>query len=76
MHANIAEIRKPANTTIYGLNQQTISAFKFLSMSNNRNHDTANAADYSNHDPLVRHKDEIDSHNMSTKDYIKTINYN
>ena len=45
-------------------------------MSNNRNPDTANAADYSNHGPLVRHKYEIDNHNMATKDYTKTMNYN
>jgi hypothetical protein len=45
-------------------------------MFNNRNLDTANAADYSNLGPLVRHKYEIDSHNMATKEYTKTMDYN
>ena len=45
-------------------------------MLNNINLDTANVADYSNLGPLVRHKYEIDSHNMATKDYTKTMDYN
>jgi hypothetical protein len=55
---------------------QTISAFKLLSMSNNINPDTANAADYPNHGSLVRHKCAIDSYNIVTKDYTNTMDYN
>ena len=45
-------------------------------MLNNINLDTPNVAGYSNHGSLVRHKYEIDNHNMATKDYTKTMNYN
>jgi len=45
-------------------------------MFNNRNLDTANATDYSNLGLLVRHKYEIDRHNMATKEYTKTMDYN
>ena len=44
-------------------------------MFNNRNFDTANATDSSNHGSLVRHKCGIDSHNMVTKDYTNTMDY-
>ena len=43
-------------------------------MFNNINLDTANVADYSNHGSLVKHKTDI--HNMATKDYVQTMDYN
>ena len=75
-HAKIAEIKELANVTISSLGSANYFGFVFLNMFNNINLDTANVADYSNHGPLVRHKYEIDSHNMSTKDYTKTMDYN
>ena len=74
--AKIAEIKELANVTISSLGSANYFGFIFLSMFNNTNLDTTNVADYSNHDSLVRHKYEIDSHNMVTKDYTKTMDCN
>ena len=71
----IAEITELANVRISSLGSANYFSFIFLSMFNNSNLDTANVADYTNHDPLVRHKYEIDSHNMVTKDYTNTMDY-
>ena len=75
-HAKIAEIRELANVTISSLRSANCFGFIFLSMFNNINHDTANVADFSNHGPLPRYKYEIDCHNMETKNYTKTMDYN
>ena len=70
-HAKIAEIRKLANVTISNLTSVNYFGFIFLSMFNNKNLERANAADYTNHSSLVKHK--IDSHNMAAKDYDQTL---
>ena len=75
-HTKIAEIRELTNITISDLRSTNYFGFIFLSMLNNINLDTPNVAGYSNHGSLVRHKYEIDSHNMATKDYTKTMDYN
>ena len=66
-HAKIAEIRELTNITISDLRSTNYFGFIFLSMFNNKNLETANAADYTNHSSLAKHK--TDSHNMTTKDY-------
>ena len=73
-HAKIAEIRKLVNVTIYGLRSANYFGFHILSMFNNKNLEAANAVDYSNHSSLVKHK--TNSHNMATKDYDQTMDYN
>ena len=40
-------------------------------MFNNKSLGTADAADYTNHNSLVKHK--IDSHKMEAKDYDQTM---
>ena len=69
-HAKTAEIRELANVTISSLRSANYFDFIFLSMFNNKSLETANAADYTNHNSLVKHK--IDSHNMAAKDYDQT----
>ena len=59
------------NVTIYGSGSANYFGFHALSMFNNKNLETANAADYSNHSSLVKHK--IDSHNMAAKDFDQTM---
>ena len=61
-HAKIAELRELACKNYFG--------FIFLSMFNNKNLETANAADYTNHSSLVKYK--TDNHNMAAKDYDQT----
>ena len=70
-HAKIAEIRELANVTISNLRLANYFGFMFLSMFNNKSLETANAADYTNHSSLVKHK--TDSHNMATKNYDQTM---
>ena len=43
----------------------------FLSMFNNKNLETVNAADYTNHSSLVKYK--TDNHNMAAKDFDQTM---
>jgi len=69
-HAKIAEIRELANVTISSLISANYFGFIFLSMFNNKSLETANAADYTNHSSLVKHK--TGSHNMAVKDYDQT----
>ena len=71
IHAKIAEIRELANVTIYSLRSANYFGFIFLIMFNNKSLGTANAADYTNHISLVKHK--TDSHNMAAKDYDQTM---
>ena len=66
-HAKIAEIRELANVTISSLGSANCFGFIFLSMFNNKNLETANATDYTNHSSLVKYK--TDNHNMAVKDY-------
>ena len=66
-HAKIAEIRELGNVTISSLRSANYFSFMFLSMFNNKNLETVNAANYTNHSSLVKHK--TDSHNMAAKDY-------
>ena len=73
-HAKIAEIRELANVTISSLGSAYYFGLIFLSLFNNINLNTTNVADYSNHSSLVKHK--TDSHNMATKDYVQTMDYN
>ena len=73
-HAKIVEIRELANIIISSLGLANYFGLIFLSMFNIINLDTANVADYSNHGSLVKHK--TDSHNMATKDYVQTMDYN
>ena len=75
-HAKIAEIRELANVAISSLGWTNYFGFILFSMFNNRDLDTANTADYSNLGPMVRHKYEINSHNIATKEYTKTMDYN
>ena len=75
-HAKIAEIRELENVAISSLGWTNYFGFVLFSMFNNRNLATANATDYSNLGLLVRHKYEIDRHNMATKEYTKTMDYN
>ena len=69
-HAKIAEIRELANITISSLRSVNYFGFIFLGMFNNKSLGTASAADYTNHNSLVKHK--TDSHNMAAKDYDQT----
>ena len=69
-HAKITEIRELANITISSLRSVNYFGFIFPSMFNNKSLETANAADYTNHSSLVKHK--TDSHNMAAKDYDQT----
>ena len=39
---------------------------------NNRKFDTAMVADHINHNSLVKHELDVDSHNMAAKDYDQT----
>ena len=70
-HAKIAEIRELENVTISSLRSANYFGIIFLSMFNNKNLETANSANYTNHSSLVKHK--TDSHNMATKDYDQTM---
>ena len=70
-HAKIAEIRELANVTISNLRLANYFGFMFLSMFNNKSLETANAADYTNHSSLVKHKTY--SHNMAAKNYDQTM---
>jgi len=70
-HAKIAEIRELANVTISSLISANYFGFIFLSMFNNKSLETANAADYTNHSSLVKHK--TDSHNMAAENYDQTM---
>ena len=70
-HAKIAEIRELENVTISSLRSETYFSFMFLSMFNNKNLETVNAANYTNHSSLVKHK--TDSHNMAAKDFDQTM---
>ena len=70
-HAKIAEIRELANVTISSLRSENYFSFMFLSMFNNKNLETVNAANYTNHSSLVKHK--TDSHNMAAKDFDQTM---
>ena len=70
-HAKIAEIRELAHVTISSLKSANYFGFIFLSMFNNKSLETANAADYTNHSSLVKHK--TDSHNMAAKDCDQTM---
>ena len=67
-HAKIVEIRELANITISSLGSSNYFGFIFLSMFNNKNLETANAADYIS---LVKYK--TDNHNMAAKDYDQTM---
>ena len=69
--AKIAEISELANVTISNLRSANYFDFIFLSMFNNKNLETANAADYTNHSSLVKYK--TDNHNMAAKDYDETM---
>ena len=71
-HAKITEIRELANVTIFILRSANYFGFIFLSMFNNKSLETANAADYTNHRSLVKHK--TDSYNMAANDYDQTMN--
>ena len=71
-HDKITDIRELANVAISSLGWTNYFGLILFSMFNNRNLDTANVADYSNLGSLVRHKYEIDSHNMVSKFYQKT----
>ena len=70
-HAKIAEIRELGNVTISSLRSANYFSFMFLSMFNNKNLETVNAANYTNHSSLVKHK--TDSHNMAAKDFDQTM---
>ena len=70
-HAKIAQIRELANVTISSLRSANYFSFIFLSIFNNKNLETANAADYTNHSSLVKHK--TDSHNMAAENYDQTM---
>ena len=70
-HAKIAEIRELENVTISSLRSENYFSFMFLSMFNNKNLETVNAANYTNHSSLVKHK--TDSHNMAAKDFDQTM---
>ena len=69
--AKIAEISELANVTISNLRSANYFGFIFHSMFNNKSLEMANAADYTNHSSLVKHK--TDSHNMATKNYDQTM---
>jgi len=70
-YTKIAEIKELANVTISSLRSANYFGFIFLSMINNKNLETANAADYTNHSSLVKHK--TDSHNMAAENYDQTM---
>ena len=70
-HSKIAEIRELENVTISSLRSENYFSFMFLSMFNNKNLETVNAANYTNHSSLVKHK--TDSHNMAAKDFDQTM---
>ena len=70
-HAKIAEIRELTNATISSLRSVNYFGFIFLGMFNNKSLGTASAADYTNHNSLIKHK--TDSHNMVAKDYDQTM---
>ena len=70
-YAKIAEIKELANVTISSLRSANYFGFIFLSMINNKSLETANAAEYTNHSSLVKHK--TDSHNMAAENYDQTM---
>ena len=70
-YAKIAEIKELANVTISSLRSANYFGFIFLSMINNKSLETTNAADYTNHSSLVKHK--TDSHNMAAENYDQTM---
>ena len=70
-YAKLGEIRELANVIISSLRSGNYFGIIFLSMFNNKNLETAHAADYTNHSSLVKYK--TDNHNIAAKDYDQTM---